>query len=354
MSAEVALVDVTQTKVETTIDNLTLQQVPTGRSFQSVIPFAPGAHQEPLQSLTSNRLNGFQIDGASNGENVYASDGLNITSVVGGGVGVSVPMEFVQDVQVKSSSFEAEYGGALGGVINVIQQRGSSNWHGSILGYYRSNTLNANDQCNYPGAVGTAGGFQNTINLYSTTCGLRLDPNTTSTSATRTEQNAQFYLAQKDHFRSVDPGFTVGGPLLTSKIFAFVSYVPNFTRTRRTANFTKTNPGPRSFYQSQDSHFGLARLDYSPFSKLNVFNSFQYAYSCIVGALPNPDSLAGQLNASSTSDPTTIRADTGSVNPLTLFTVGANYTLTQKTLITARYGYFYQNTHDIGKPVGTR
>jgi len=354
VTAEVALVDVTQTKVETTIDNLTLQQVPTGRSFQSVIPFAPGARQEPLQSLNSNRLNGFQIDGASNGENVYASEGLNITSVVGGGVGVSVPMEFVQDVQVKSSSFEAEYGGALGGVINVIQQRGSSNWHGSIIGYYRSSALNANDQCNYPGAIATGAGFQNTINLYSTTCGLRLDPSTSSVSATRSEQASQFYLAKKDHYRSVDPGFTIGGPLLTNKIFAFISYIPNFSRTRRTANFTGANPGPRNFYQSQDSHFGLARLDYSPMSKLNVFGSWQYAYSRIVGALPNPDSLNGQLNASSTTDPTTIRADTGSVNPLTLLTVGANYTLTQKTLITARYGYFYQNTHDIGKPVGTR
>jgi len=354
VTAEVALVDVTQTKVETTIDNLTLQQIPTGRSFQSVIPFAPGARQEPLQSGNNNRVNGFQIDGASNGENVYASEGLNITAVVGGGVGVAVPMEFVQDVQVKSSSFEAEYGGALGGVINVIQQRGSSNWHGSIIGYYRSSALNANDQCNYPGAVSTAGGFQNTINLYSTTCGLRLDPSTTNTSATRTEQNAQFYLAQKDHYRSVDPGFTVGGPLLTNKIFAFVSYIPNFQRTRRTATFTKLNPGPRSFYQSQDTHFGLARLDYSPLSKLNVFGSWQYAYSRIVGALPNPDSAYGQLNASSTTDPATILASTGSVNPLTLLTFGANYTLTSKTLITARYGYFYQNTHDIGKPVGTR
>jgi outer membrane receptor protein involved in Fe transport len=106
----------------------TLQEIPKGRSFQSVIPFAPGARQEPLQSLTNNRLGGFQIDGASNGENVFASDGLNITPVVGGGSGANVPMEFVQDVQVKSSSFEAEFGGALGGVINVIQQRESSNW----------------------------------------------------------------------------------------------------------------------------------------------------------------------------------------------------------------------------------
>jgi hypothetical protein len=354
VTADVALVDVTQTKVETVIDNVTLQQIPTGRSFQSVIPFAPGARQEPLQSMNSNRLNGFQIDGASNGKNVYASEGLNITSVVGGGVGVQVPMEFVQDVQVKSSSFEAEYGGALGGVINVIQQRGSSNWHGSFLGYYKSSALNSNDQCNFPGAVATAGGFQNTVNLYSTTCGQRLDPATTSSSATRTEQSAQYYIAQQDHFRDIDPGFTVGGPLLTNKVFAFASYIPDIIRVRRTVNFTGTNPGPRSFYQSQDAHFGLARLDYSPFSKLSVFGSMQYAYTRIVGALPNPDSKIGQRNASASSDPTTFRADTGSVNPLTLLTFGGNYTINSKTLVSARYGYFYQNTHDIGKPVGNR
>jgi hypothetical protein len=357
VTADVAMVDVTQTKVETVIDNVTLQEIPKGRSFQSVIPFAPGARQEPLQSLSGNRLGGFQIDGASNGENVYASEGLNITSVIGGGVGMQVPMEFVQDVQVKSSSFEAEYGGALGGVINVIQQRGSSNWHGSFVGYYRSSALNANDQCNVAGNIFSSSsypGSQNQISLYNTTCGQRLDPATTSSGATRSEQAAQYYMAKQDHSRTIDPGFTVGGPLLTNKVFAFLSYIPDITRTRRTATFTKTNPGPRSFYQSQDTHFGLARLDYSPWSKLSVFGSYQYAYSRIVGVLPNPDSLTGQLNSSSTSDPTTFRADTGSVNPLSTTSFGANYTVSSKTLISARYGYFYQDTHDIGKPVGNR
>ena len=354
VNASVAMVDVTQSKVETTINNEMLQEIPKGRSFQSVIPFAPGARQEPLQSSNSNRLGGFQIDGASNGENVFASDGLNITAVVGGGVGANVPIDFVQDVQIKSSSFEAEYGGALGGVINVIQQRGSSNWHGSIVGYYRSSALNANDQCNIPGAVSTSAGAQNTINLYSTTCGQRLDPATSSNAATRTEQAAQYYIAQKDHYRAVDPGFTIGGPVLKDKMFMFLSYIPDFARTRRSATFTGTNPGLRNFYQSQDTHFGLARLDYSPINKLNVWGSYQYSYSRIVGALPNPDSAIGQRNASAGTDPTTFRADTGSVNPLSMTTVGANYTINSKTLLSAHYGWFYQDTHDIGKPVGNR
>ena len=349
VSATVAAVDVTQSKVETTISNETLQEIPKGRSFQSVIPFAPGARQEPLQSSNSNRLGGFQIDGASNGENVYASDGLNITAIVGGGVGANIPIEFVQDVQVKSSSFEAEFGGALGGVINVIQQKGSSNWHGSVFSYYRSSAFNANDQCNDPGAISGS-----SINLYSTTCGLRLDPATKSVPATRTEQSAQFYIAQQDHYRAVDPGFTIGGPLLKDKVFLFASYVPSFTRTRRSANFTATNPGPRSFYQSSDTHYGLVRLDYSPISRLRLFGSWQNSYNRSVGTLPSPDSLRGQRNASSTTDPSTIRADTGTVNPLSLYTFGADYTVTSNTLISARYGYLYSDTHDIGKPAGTR
>ncbi len=48
----------------------------------------------------------------------------------------NVPMDFIQEVQVKSSGFEAEYGGALGGVVNVIQKRGSNEWHGSLFTYY--------------------------------------------------------------------------------------------------------------------------------------------------------------------------------------------------------------------------
>jgi hypothetical protein len=346
VSDSLATVDVTQSKVETTITNEVLQEIPKGRSFQSVIPFAPGARQEPLQSSNSNRLGGFQIDGASNGENVYASEGLNITSIIGGGVGTNIPIEFVQDVQVKSSSFEAEFGGALGGVINVIQQKGSSDWHGSVFMHYRSSALNANDQCNFTGV--------NINTLYSTTCGLRLDPTTSVNASTRTEQATQFYIAQQDHYRAVDPGFTLGGPLLKKNLWLFASYVPSFTRVRRNATFTGPNPGLRTFYQSSDTHYGLVRLDYSPISKLRLFGSWQDSYNRQVGALPNPDSTLGQRNSSAGTDPTTFRADTGSTNPTALYSFGADYTVTSNTLLSARYGYLYSDTHDIGKPAGNR
>ena len=354
VSSTVAMVDVTQSKVETTISNDILQEIPKGRSFQSVIAFAPGARQEPLQSLTSGvvggaRQNGYQIDGASDAENTYLFEGLNITNVTGGGSGTgtgaqggfNVPFEFVQEVSVKSSSFEAQYGGAMGGVINVVGQRGTSNWHGSLFTYYRSSAANANDQCAF---------------TYSTMCGLRLDPTTSANSTTRTDGAAQFYIAKQDHYRLVEPGFTIGGPLLRDKLFLYSSFAPQYYRSRRDVNFTfKANPGPRAFYTSQDTNYAYTKLDYTPFSKLRLFAGWEYSMARLIGnSLPNPDSKIGQVNSSAASDPASFRADTGTVNPGALYLFGGDYTITPRMLLSVRYGYTYTNQEDRGKPTGIR
>jgi Carboxypeptidase regulatory-like domain len=64
-------IDVTLSKVQTVITENVYSAIPKSRSYQSVIPFAPGARQEPLTSGRENRSNGFQIDGATDSENVY-------------------------------------------------------------------------------------------------------------------------------------------------------------------------------------------------------------------------------------------------------------------------------------------
>lgn len=359
VSASVAMVDVTQSKVETTINNEVLQEIPKGRSFQSVIAFAPGARQEPLQSMSPSasgatispllngaRTNGYQIDGASDGENIYLLEGVNITGIQGGGSGTgaggtggfNVPTEFVQEVSVKSSSFEAEYGGAMGGVINVISQRGINSWHGSVFTYYRSSALNANDQCAFS---------------YTPMCGLRLDPNTPANSATRTDGAAQYYIAKQDHYKIVEPGFRIGGPILTDKLSLFASFVPQYYRARRTVNFTKVSPGPRDFYTTQDTDYAFGRLDYAPFSKLTLFAAWENSFARVIGnTLPQPDSKNGQVNASAGSDPASFRPDTGTVNPASVYVFGGDYVVTPRLLLSARYGYTYSNSGDRGKPTG--
>src|SRR5438067_1196273 len=61
VSAEAAVIDITESKVQTNVTEEELQNIPKLRSFQSVIPFAPGARQEPLQSARYSRRGGLQV-----------------------------------------------------------------------------------------------------------------------------------------------------------------------------------------------------------------------------------------------------------------------------------------------------
>jgi hypothetical protein len=305
-----------------------------------------------LQSATRldpGHANGFQIDGASDSENTYLIEGLDTSDVNVGGIKVNVPFEFIQELQIKTSGFEAEYGGAVGGVVNVVHARGSNNWHGSVLAKYFSDALNANDQCQL---VGAPTGFRGQP---AETCGLIGVPGTSINSGTRTDQGVEYYVGKKDHRRIVDPGFTIGGPILRDKLWLFASYLPSFDRLTRGVNFTGANPGFRTFTRTSDQHNSLTRLDYRPAHSLNLYGSWQYFYSRIAGFLPlAPDSVIGQQNPAAGTDPNTIRSDTGSVNPGALYVFGGDWTATPKLVVSARYGYLFYNTSDRGKPVGIR
>src|SRR5713101_2805603 len=209
VSAEGQLVDVTQSKVQTDVTQDILTGIPKGRSFQSLIPFAPGARQEPLQGRNGDRTNGFQIDGASDSENTYLIDGINTSNIRDGGVGKNFQDDFIQEVQIKSSSFEAEYGGAIGGVINAIPKRGSNRWHGEFKTYFQFSGLNANDQC----ASGFTSAGQNPPGTQgSTVCGLRLDPTLPQlNTSTRLDGTPQYFIPKKDRRHIIEPGYEVGG-----------------------------------------------------------------------------------------------------------------------------------------------
>src|SRR5271154_4507473 len=168
VSGEAPIIDVATTRTITNITPDVVADVPHGISFQSVIQFAPAARNEPLMGNNSpggtgagafiragtgggsagsnSNGNGFgyQVGGGADSENRYLVEGQDTSNVIGGYSHSYVPFDFIDQVEIKSSGIEAEHGGAMGGVVNVIMKHGSNSWHGSLGTDFQSSGLNAN------------------------------------------------------------------------------------------------------------------------------------------------------------------------------------------------------------------
>jgi len=80
------------------------------------------------------------VRGGKSTEVVYLVDGLPLQDVVGGGVGSSLPKSSITEFSIQSGGFEAEYGNALSGVVNIITRRGSNN-HSMVFRMEKDNWL---------------------------------------------------------------------------------------------------------------------------------------------------------------------------------------------------------------------
>ena len=356
------IVDVTTNTNQTNLTTDVIQDTPHGYSFQSMIQYAPMARAEPLAgsaggtggALPGSSGNGysagFMIGGAADSESSYLVEGQDTQDVSGGASRAQVPFDFIQEVQIKTSGIEAAYGGALGGVINVVMRKGSNAYHGSFFGSYESDALDGS-----PNGV------------------LRYDP--TPTANIQGEADVQTYIPKKDHYRYVQPGFTIGGPIMKDRVWFFAGLEPFLSSTRRTVNFGPSfcfaNPGVcpnqslgnQVFTQDLQQYYGTARIDATLTSKIRVFGSWLYQYERESGVnLPAPDSIASQnyLNTGITFNGA---AESGIFTPLTSYShglgfsqpnstynFGADITLTPKIVSTTRFGYFFNNYHDFGWP----
>ena len=81
---------------------------------------------------------GISVYGTTSAENLFLIDGVDTTNVIEGFQGKAINTEFIQEVEVKTGGYQAEYGRATGGVVNVITKSGGNEFHGDIFGYYNS------------------------------------------------------------------------------------------------------------------------------------------------------------------------------------------------------------------------
>jgi len=157
VSGEALTIDPTSPTLGVNIGQRAIQNLPTGRDYSSVVQIAPGvstdaSNNNPDQSTIT-------VYGSSGAENAYLIDGANTTNIEYGLEGKQLNFEFIQEIDVKTGGYEAEYGRSTGGIINVITRSGGNEFHGDAFGYYDNDSLQADTKHVGETLQGTSVGF---------------------------------------------------------------------------------------------------------------------------------------------------------------------------------------------------
>ena len=190
-----AALDVGSGRLGLTIGEDYMLNVPLDRTFGDLMLKAPGAFLETTSGNVS-------IAGASGLENIYIMDGLNVTGLEYGDImnktsnasgGSNLTLDFVKELQINTGGYRAEFGGAMGGVVNVVTKSGTNDLRGSAFMYWSPYWMAA-------------------------------DPKRVTSSGTVLSGREM-----PDYDTNV--GVEVGGPIIKDKLFFWVGFAPRLEQS---------------------------------------------------------------------------------------------------------------------------
>jgi Carboxypeptidase regulatory-like domain len=183
-------IDVTTTDHGGKIDRKMIERIPQpSRTADGIAANQPGAHNDGV---------GAAYSGSTSLENRYLVDGIDITGLTFGDVGTPVLNDFVEEIQVLTGGYNAEWGRATGGIINIVTKTGSNKFHGSVFGTFSPGFLAAR----------------------------RRQTPTNATSIDVTANNVY----------NIDFGAELGGPIVKDRLWFYAGVAPQLGRT----DFTRT------------------------------------------------------------------------------------------------------------------
>ncbi|HUR96827.1 MAG TPA: TonB-dependent receptor [Pyrinomonadaceae bacterium] len=253
-------VDTTNNAIQTSISAQKIELIPRSTGFTGILKTVPGTRPE-------TKSGGFSVDGASGGENVFVIDGQEVTNYRTGTLNeaYNIPTQLVQEVQVKSSGFEASYGGATGGVVSVVTRGGNNDFHGEFGLQFETPKFNGSPRP-------LLGRFTRTTPTFVQTTEYFNNPKTVGTN--------------------VFPTANLGGPIVKDRFWFFGSYSPQIFDTQTTTQFMTNAPADTrvitatdTFRRTRTYEYAFARLDATPVDKLRVSGTFLWNPVVDKGAL---------------------------------------------------------------------
>ncbi len=222
---EAPLVDVTRTVTGVNITASQFDTLPTARNFQQLTTLAPGVTLE-MGDHDARFDTSPNVGASSAPENNYIIDGVSATDPRYGTSGTNLTMNFVQEVQVMTGAYGAEYGRSTGGVFNVVTKSGGNAFHGDVFGYYRNKSFSPDEVVRR-----------------------------------RNKETTEFFNGDTN----IDFGASLGGPVIKDKLWFFAAADP----TRRTTYIGGSvsggvaAPSAGQKYDT-DTNIYAAKLTYTP------------------------------------------------------------------------------------------
>ncbi len=208
VSSQAELVETQRTGSATTIDQVQIDNLPiNGRNYINFALTNSQLARDTAPSIGAAPTSGLNVSGQRARSNLVTVDGADFVDNSVNGVRSTVSQDAVQEFQLQTNGYNAEYGRASGGVINIVTKSGSNDFHGDVFGYLRNRDIQA-------------------VNPFSTIP----DP----------------------AYTRVQAGFTAGGAIKKDRTFYFLSYE---TTRRHESGYSSIGA----------NNFGFQNFDFTPF-----------------------------------------------------------------------------------------
>jgi hypothetical protein len=236
VSSQAELIETARSSTTDTVGQRRIDNLPiNGRNYINFTLTDSQVLRDNAPNTGAAPTSGLNMSGQRARSNLVNVDGADATDNATNGVRSTVSQEAVQEFQIITNSYAAEYGRAAGGVVNIITRSGANDFHGDVYGFLRNRDFQA-------------------VNPFSTTP----DP-----AYTRVQAGAAF-----------------GGPIKKGKTYYYFAYE---TTRRHETGFSSIGQGNFGLMPFDTSQVGL------PFGPLQLTSDQ-------IGFLTNPSVLAAEAN----------------------------------------------------------
>ena len=190
VSTETAPIETTKSDVSQTVEQRRIDNLPiNGRSYINFTLTNSQTTRDVSPTIGPAPNSGLSIGGARARGTAVSVDGADAVDNSINAIRSTLSQEGIQEFQLILSNYNAEYGRASGGVINIVSKGGTNEFHGNAFGYFRNKAFQARNP--FSGQVDPVTGNLNPV---------------------------------KQAYTRTQSGLTFGGPIKKDKTFAFLSY----------------------------------------------------------------------------------------------------------------------------------